>query len=68
MGNPKPMIRVFALGKLSKILRPFTNENNPLTNMDKSLLKGFYIKNKSMLENHEYIEDEDEVGKFQTIL
>jgi len=28
----------------------------------------FYIKNKSMLENHEYIEDEDEVGKFQTIL
>jgi len=41
--HKKPMVRVFALGKLNRILQSF--ENKKLSSMDRRLLKGFYVQN-----------------------
>lgn len=56
MGHAKPMVRVFGLGKLSMKLNKYTS-NKRLTGMDKSLIRGFYVKNKNLLENQSDPED-----------
>ena len=48
----EPMLRVFALGKINRILKDFAIEDAPsLTQFDKRLLKGFYVNNLEELEN-----------------
>jgi len=51
MGHHAPMVRVFGLGKLSKILGKYACQTKKLSQMDKSLIRGFYTKNKNLLEN-----------------
>jgi len=43
LNHEEPMVRVFALGKLNKVLRKF--ENSKMSTLDQRLLKGFYITN-----------------------
>jgi len=49
--HKKPMVRVFALGKLNRILQSF--ENKKLSSMDRRLLKGFYVQNMKELQNED---------------
>lgn len=42
LSSNKPFDRIFALGKVSKILKAY--EKNELNHMDKKLLKGFYSR------------------------
>ena len=37
-----PMVRIFALGEINKYIRGF--EDRELSNFDKTLLRGFYVK------------------------
>jgi hypothetical protein len=41
------MVRVFALGNINRILKQY--QGKKLTNFDKVLLKGFYVKDKAEL-------------------
>jgi hypothetical protein len=56
------MMRVFALGKICATLKRYTNlkKFHKLTQLDKSLLKGFYVKNSYMLEKHSEVTSSDE--------
>jgi hypothetical protein len=38
------MKKVFAMGRLKRVLDTFNVSENKITKLDKSLLKGFYIK------------------------
>lgn len=49
MTNKDPMQRVFALGKLNRILKVYTDSTK--TAFDRRLLKGFYINDNEELEN-----------------
>jgi len=50
--NDKPMVRMFALGKVSKTMRNFLSESSEvkLSENEKRLLKGFYTANKNEIE------------------
>ena len=43
INSQKPMDRIFAIGKMTSILREY--ETNELNSMDKKLVKGFYARN-----------------------
>ena len=43
INSKKPMDRIFAIGKMTSILRGY--ETNDLNGMDKKLVKGFYARN-----------------------
>ncbi len=42
LGNENPIVRVLALGKINTSLKAYTQAIEPLTFLDKRLLKGFY--------------------------
>ena len=44
LNNTEPMVRVFALAKIYRILKKY--EGSKLTDVDQRLLKGFYISDK----------------------
>ena len=46
--HPKAIVRIFALGQLNQRLQPYINE--PPTELDDRLLKGFYTRDKDELE------------------
>lgn len=50
--DDKPMVRMFALGKVSKTMRNFLSESSEvkLSENEKRLLKGFYTANKNEIE------------------
>ncbi len=50
LSSTKPFDRIFALGKISSILKSY--EENNLNNMDKKLVKGFYNRN---LNDYKYL-------------
>ena len=45
------MTRVFALAKINQVLSKYKNETLPLSQLDKRLLKGFYVNDIHELEN-----------------
>jgi len=50
LSSSKPFDRIFALGKVSSILKAY--EENNLNNMDKKLVKGFYNRS---LNDYKYL-------------
>ena len=60
--HDNPMVRMFALGKVTKLMRKYQNDT-PLNKIDentKRLLKGFYTANKNELEG-----DNEDAYEFQ---
>ena len=54
VASQDPMKRVFALGKMNRILKDYCVIGAPkLKDIDKRLLKGFYVSNAIELENEE---------------
>ena len=49
LDTPEPMKRILALGRLNKSIELFRGKK--LEELDRHLLKGFYVSNKRELEN-----------------
>ena len=51
MGHPDPGVKLFALGEVMRILKSYTSTREPITALDKKLIKGFYTTDAWELEN-----------------
>ena len=62
LNHKEPMERVFALGKINRVLSNYANKD--LDKFDKRLLKGFYINDINELENS----DDKESREFNALI